>query len=519
MEIEKELGGGTFGTVYLVKINGKKYALKRMDIKERHASYDKWDKYVIPEDYMLEVDIYQKLDHPNVLKMYDFKIEDNFYDIIFEIGEKNLLDYIMNEPYDVKKIAYQIVSGLLHIANKNIISSDLKLTNIITFQGGRIAIADFGISQINYCTSKDNRWTNVNSYTITYRAPELLVNIPNRINYEATEAWALGILLYEINNKRPLHWLNDNEEFDFWLPRDENENTLREFYKRIKRTCKIQKKLKKFKYSDDSELNDLIYSLLQFDPVDRLTIGEVIYHPYFNDITFDHFITKRENILSCETKIITQQFLNYNHSKRNEGWSAYLQKNLINNNLYPRILKIFNSVRILYHVFQLCDRYYDLEIEHPYDYKLIFFTMIYLSIRMLDRNGEMIKMINSIQMQMEGAYPNMDVDELKLVIDHIFISLEGKFIFTTPIDFVDMSGLPKDISANIHRRIFTFLLTDLTFIFDSQVIAVYSIEEEVGANRIPESKRLEYIALQKQIEVEDKMKEYYQNIKDVMIIL
>lgn len=65
------LGSGSFAQVYKVKIDNQYYALKRFH------PYQLQD-ITYYESAMREINILRKLDHPNILKLYDVYQGDNY---------------------------------------------------------------------------------------------------------------------------------------------------------------------------------------------------------------------------------------------------------------------------------------------------------------------------------------------------------------------------------------------------------------------------------------------------------
>ena len=83
-----------------------------------------------------EVDILKTLDHPNVLKIFEYFEDDRYYYIVMEhCREGDLFDSLEKAgKYDEEtaaKIMAQVFSGLSYIHNKNVIHRAIKLENIL----------------------------------------------------------------------------------------------------------------------------------------------------------------------------------------------------------------------------------------------------------------------------------------------------------------------------------------------------------------------------------------------------
>jgi len=130
-KILKKLGQGTFGQVYktLHKKTGNIRAMKI--IPKNNAKVGFTDK-----DIIHEIMIMKNLDHPHVIKLYEFYTDEYNYYLINEfctegdLSEKMYKLKSLPEPI-VKIIMAQIFNAVLYLNNKGIIHGDLKLENIL----------------------------------------------------------------------------------------------------------------------------------------------------------------------------------------------------------------------------------------------------------------------------------------------------------------------------------------------------------------------------------------------------
>ena len=151
--LEKKLGKGNFGDVYLVtsKLTKKVYALKEI----------KGDDY--NENQRLEVEkeikLLEVLNHPHVIKYFtSFKENGNFYIVIEYINGGSLENLYKKYKKDGKLIPekmlwdflIQTLSGLVYLHdNKKIIHRDIKPDNLLLDKENGLKISDFGISAVN----------------------------------------------------------------------------------------------------------------------------------------------------------------------------------------------------------------------------------------------------------------------------------------------------------------------------------------------------------------------------------
>jgi serine/threonine protein kinase len=183
------IGKGTFSKVYIgyEKSNlDYKYAIKKIYKK----SDPKYIKYV-----NLEIDIMSRLNHKNIIKLYETIHTDKYVFLILELCETDLYNYINNNEIneeDTKFIIKQIIEAIKYIMDNNIVHRDLKPHNIlIDKQTKIIKLCDFGFAK----EFKDTLLTDTVCGSPLYMAPELLQNQQYNIK---SDIWSLGIIMYEI---------------------------------------------------------------------------------------------------------------------------------------------------------------------------------------------------------------------------------------------------------------------------------------------------------------------------------
>jgi len=105
---------------------------------------------------MNEIEVLKKLDHPSIMRLYDFYEDDNFYYLITEYcagGE--LFDHIVEiknfTEEDAAFIMHEILGAVAYCHEKGIVHRDLKPENILyetSSQDSHIKIIDFGTAAI-----------------------------------------------------------------------------------------------------------------------------------------------------------------------------------------------------------------------------------------------------------------------------------------------------------------------------------------------------------------------------------
>ncbi len=95
--------------------------------------------------FITEVPTGASLDHPNIVKLFDYKIlpipyiETEFCEGNVEKGMKTLEEAI--------SIVYDVAKGLQYAHSKNIIHGDVKISNIL-IRNGVNKISDWGLSKL-----------------------------------------------------------------------------------------------------------------------------------------------------------------------------------------------------------------------------------------------------------------------------------------------------------------------------------------------------------------------------------
>ena len=199
-EIIKELGKGSYGTVYTVKslLNSKIYVMKKMELN--HLNHRQ------QQECYREVSILKKVSHHNIIKYYSSFLEKEILYIIMEYAELGDLyslikHYKKHSKYfdeiDLWKISYEILTGLEYLHSHKIIHRDIKCLNLFITKDRHIKIGDLGVSTIN--SGLDNLHYN-RVGTPLYISPELVKQSPYDFK---TDIWSFGCSLYHLASLEP----------------------------------------------------------------------------------------------------------------------------------------------------------------------------------------------------------------------------------------------------------------------------------------------------------------------------
>jgi serine/threonine-protein kinase ULK4 len=195
--IYEAIGKGKHSTVY--KGRRKKsiqyYAIKSVEKGQRQR-------------VMQEVAVLRTLSHENVLKFVAWYETQNHLWVILEycVGGDLLLllrqDLKLPEP-SITTFARDMFVAVREIHSKGLIHCDLKPSNMLLDEEGRIKVCGFGLSRKITAVATANGTPAQLSRrgTPCYMAPEMFT--PEGVHSFATDLWALGCVLYECATGRP----------------------------------------------------------------------------------------------------------------------------------------------------------------------------------------------------------------------------------------------------------------------------------------------------------------------------
>jgi serine/threonine protein kinase len=180
------IGKGSYSKVYsgYNKETKLEIALKKIIFNKLHDN--------VKDKVISEINIMQKMNHPNIIKLYEYKFEGDYILLITEYCKDKDMDTWLQKEHsidEIKDVIKQIVCGIEYMHSNNILHRDIKPQNIL-FHGNMIKICDFGFSTI----IKDSyMMLNTICGTPLFMSPELLFLKPYTMK---SEIWALGVLFY-----------------------------------------------------------------------------------------------------------------------------------------------------------------------------------------------------------------------------------------------------------------------------------------------------------------------------------
>ncbi len=140
----------------------------------------------------------QKLDHPNIVAIYDLKNDGDIQYIVMEYIDGLTLDKLIKAKKKIPwrntlKITAQILSAVEHAHSHNIIHRDIKPLNIMITDEGVVKLTDFGIARVVSSATKSA--ANDSAGSVHYLSPE---QIRGGFVDERSDIYSIGITMYEM---------------------------------------------------------------------------------------------------------------------------------------------------------------------------------------------------------------------------------------------------------------------------------------------------------------------------------
>ena len=198
-EILEILGEGGMAFVY----KARDMQLERfVAIKTLKPNYVNQETFV--DRFKREAKTAANLNHPNIVQIFDWGIEEEPY-FVMEYIEGNTLTSIIAKNRtislsDILFIGAQVSSGLHAAHQKGLVHRDIKPGNIMITPDGKVKVTDFGIVSLQ---NEESDITKTGSIlgTASYISPEQAQGKPVSIE---SDLYSLGTVLYElITGKAP----------------------------------------------------------------------------------------------------------------------------------------------------------------------------------------------------------------------------------------------------------------------------------------------------------------------------
>ena len=264
-----------------------------------------------------------KIHHPNVVKIFGH-FEDNAYCyLVTEYVEGgDLFSYIPNDgkqkinTQQIASIIKDVISAIYYMHNMTppIMHRDIKPENILINLNMQAKLTDFGWS--NYIQPGEKR--NSICGTPIYLAPEMIARVGHD---EKVDIWSMGVLLFELLTGDQA-WAGDDIEM-----------------------VKYNICNRRISWSDDMNVlgADLISKILQVNPEERISLKDILDHPFFTQYFPDatSCLKKPDNakyktfVISKDNPLTFNPYYSYeNIEKKQYDTNAYSSQTYNQNNYY-----------------------------------------------------------------------------------------------------------------------------------------------------------------------------------------
>ncbi|CAD8098004.1 unnamed protein product [Paramecium sonneborni] len=185
---EKVQINGLNGKIFVVenKVTGLKRIAK---IAKNTLTNDQINEYV---NYLQQI---KKLDHPNIIKLYDFYNDDKHIYLVEEYYNGGDLYQRLNQEMQSSEkihIAYvfqQVLSGIYYLHQQEIVHKNISTSGVVVAQKSHFLIKLTGLDDLFDIFQDSNQ-------DISYRAPETFFE-KYKWNQMA-DIWSAGIILFEL---------------------------------------------------------------------------------------------------------------------------------------------------------------------------------------------------------------------------------------------------------------------------------------------------------------------------------
>jgi len=200
-EIRREIGRGAMGIVYEAFDPSIKRVVALKTIRSDQLTGE--DSAAAIARFRREAQAAGRLNHPNIVSIYDFGEEEGTWYIAMEYVQGRELKeaFDANERFrvpDVVRIMGQILAALEYSHRQGVVHRDVKPANIFLLPDGTVKVGDFGIAHI-----EASNLTQVGTVmgTPSYMSPEQIQGLPVD---GRSDLFSAGVILYQfLTGERP----------------------------------------------------------------------------------------------------------------------------------------------------------------------------------------------------------------------------------------------------------------------------------------------------------------------------
>lgn len=282
------IGNGAYGTVYKARDKeGQLVAMKKIRIQNTEEG--------MPMSAIREIALLKQLEnyeHPNIVRFLDVKHTNQTaneirLNLVFEFIDQDLAAYLEGCPSPglgpdrIRDLMFQLLNGVDFLHAHRIVHRDLKPQNILVTSNGQLKLADFGLARVY---GFQMALTSV-VVTLWYRAPEVILQAAYAT---PVDLWSCGCIFAELFIRRPLFCgQSDIDQLSkifeiLGLPPEHDwpENVTLPWgsFKPLP-----PQQIQHYIPEIESDAQDLLEKLLQFNAHKRISARNAMNHAYFRD--------------------------------------------------------------------------------------------------------------------------------------------------------------------------------------------------------------------------------------------
>uniref|UniRef100_A0A3P9BAE3 Protein kinase domain-containing protein n=1 Tax=Maylandia zebra TaxID=106582 RepID=A0A3P9BAE3_9CICH len=281
-KVEAFLGEGGFGIVAKCRDTMTNRAVA---IKVNKSDPD------ILQQAKLEIFILEQLrrldpDAANIVKWNGFFHDGEWVCLKFELLDQCLWDYIGDRKNqglpisEVRPILGHLTNALSHLGSVGIVRADLKPGNIMVVNRYespvKVRLIDFGLACPASAVMPGDRVG-----TVGYSAPEVMLGLPYN---EASDMWSLGLVAVELGTGVPLYPGNEDYDVLKFIIETQGQPPDHTRYIKLTRLDDLEQVMMFRRGPENGQrlFVSLIKQILASDANQRITLLEVLRHPFFN---------------------------------------------------------------------------------------------------------------------------------------------------------------------------------------------------------------------------------------------
>jgi serine/threonine-protein kinase len=195
----REVGRGAMGTVSegVDLVSGERVAIKILRTTLQANS-------VVRQRFQREVEAASRVDHPVIIKIFDWGEDPDSTYIVMEYVDGQPLSKLLSPiaPFPLVttvRIVHQVASGLASVHRAGLVHRDVKPDNIMVLKNMTVKLSDFGVAKLpdSSLTQAGEIWG-----TLQYMSPE---QVQGKLDIDGkSDIFSLGVVLFEmLTCKRP----------------------------------------------------------------------------------------------------------------------------------------------------------------------------------------------------------------------------------------------------------------------------------------------------------------------------